>query len=139
DRKKRLQRQGVISSSDKEKGYLQELIYKLSKVGQALENDDLTAASSLLGPSTNADWVKNLSTSPEEKTEVDNFNSSLTSLFRSVGDRDIESSKLAFVSSASALEKWVGFAGLEKIIPHSSIYYLRLYRLQRIRFSGGHI
>ncbi|URE41915.1 Thylakoid lumenal 16.5 kDa protein, partial [Musa troglodytarum] len=133
DRKKRLQRQGVISSSDKEKGYLQELIYKLSKVGQALENDDLTAASSLLGPSTNADWVKNLSTSPEEKTEVDNFNSSLTSLFRSVGDRDIESSKLAFVSSASALEKW------EKIIPHSSIYYLRLYRLQRIRFSGGHI
>ncbi|URE41916.1 Thylakoid lumenal 16.5 kDa protein, partial [Musa troglodytarum] len=90
DRKKRLQRQGVISSSDKEKGYLQELIYKLSKVGQALENDDLTAASSLLGPSTNADWVKNvnaafakLSTSPEEKTEVDNFNSSLTSLFRS--------------------------------------------------------
>ncbi|CAL9111340.1 unnamed protein product [Musa acuminata var. zebrina] len=119
DRKKRLQRQGVISSSDKEKGYLQEVIYKLSKVGQALENDDLTAASSLLGPSTNADWVKNvnaafakLSTSPEEKTEVDNFNSSLTSLFTSVGDRDIESSKLAFVSSASALEKWVGFAGL---------------------------
>ena len=41
-------------------GYLQEVIYKLSKVGQALENADLTAASSLLGPSTNADWVKNV-------------------------------------------------------------------------------
>lgn len=105
-------------------GYLQELIYKLSKVGQAIENNDLAAASSLLGPSTNADWVQNvnaafakvvtwdaisimyseslfehpacfnlnillvcaawqLSTSPEEKIEVDNFNSSLASLFSS--------------------------------------------------------
>ncbi|CAL9751897.1 unnamed protein product [Musa acuminata subsp. burmannicoides] len=119
DRKKRLERQGVIISSDKEKGYLQELIYKLSKVGQAIENNDLAAASSVLGPSTNADWVQNvnaafakLSTSPEEKIEVDNFNSSLASLFSSVGDRDVEYSKLAFVSSASALEKWIGFAGL---------------------------
>lgn len=119
DRKKRLEKQGVISSSLKEKGYLQELIYKLSKVGQAIENDDLEAANSLLGPSTAVEWVQNvnaafskLSSSPEEKTEVDNFNSSLASLFASVGDRDVGSSKLAFVSSASALEKWVEFAGL---------------------------
>ncbi|WOK93575.1 hypothetical protein Cni_G02275 [Canna indica] len=119
DRKKRLQRQGVISSSDKEKGYIQELIYKLSKVGQAIENNDLAAASSLLGPSTSADWVQNvnaaftkLSSSPEEETEADNFNSSLASLFSSVGDRDMESSKLAFVSSASALEKWIETSGL---------------------------
>nr|XP_019703049.1 thylakoid lumenal 16.5 kDa protein, chloroplastic isoform X2 [Elaeis guineensis] len=77
DRKKRLQRQGVISSSDKETGYLQELVYKLSKVGQAIENNNLSAASSVLGPSANADWVQNvntaftkLSSSPEEKTEL---------------------------------------------------------------------
>ncbi|XP_042418992.1 thylakoid lumenal 16.5 kDa protein, chloroplastic-like isoform X4 [Zingiber officinale] len=119
DRKKRLEKQGVISSSLKEKGHLQEVIYKLSKVGQAIENNDLDAASSLLGPSTTVEWVQNvnaafskLSSSPEEKTEVDNFNSSLASLFASVGDRDVGSSKLAFVSSASALEKWVEFAGL---------------------------
>ncbi|EHA8588903.1 putative Thylakoid lumenal 16.5 kDa protein, chloroplastic [Cocos nucifera] len=161
DRRKRLQRQGVISSSDKETGssfltppfaelasqiillllsnpvfvalfydtfqtietmewrYLQELVYKLSKVGQAIENNDLSAASSVLGPSANADWVQNvntaftkLSSSPEEKIEVDSFNSSLASLFSSVGKHDIESSKLAFVSSATALEKWIGLTGL---------------------------
>lgn len=39
-------------------GYLQELVYKLSKVGQAIDNNDLSAASSVLGGSTNADWVK---------------------------------------------------------------------------------
>lgn len=39
-------------------GYLQELVYKLSKVGQAIDNNDLSAASSFLGGSTDADWVK---------------------------------------------------------------------------------
>lgn len=39
-------------------GYLQELVYKLSKVGQAIDNNDLSAASSVLGGSTDADWVK---------------------------------------------------------------------------------
>lgn len=119
DRQKRLQRQGVINSSDKETGYLQDLVYKLSKVGQAIENNDLSAASSVLGPSSNADWINNvntafskLSSSAEEKVEVDAFNSSLASLFTSVGKRDIESSKLAFVSSATALEKWIGLTGL---------------------------
>ncbi|KAK1373461.1 hypothetical protein POM88_029654 [Heracleum sosnowskyi] len=37
DRQKRLEKQGVISSSDKERGYVQDLVYKLSKVGQAIE------------------------------------------------------------------------------------------------------
>ncbi|KAF2310635.1 hypothetical protein GH714_015842 [Hevea brasiliensis] len=49
DRKKRIERQGVISSSNKETGYLQDLVYKLSKVGQAIENNDLSTASSVLG------------------------------------------------------------------------------------------
>ncbi|XP_058074423.1 thylakoid lumenal 16.5 kDa protein, chloroplastic [Magnolia sinica] len=119
DRKKRLQRQEVISSSKKETAYLQELVYKLSKVGQAIENNDLSAASSVLGPNTNSDWVKNvnkaftkLSSGPEEMTEVDTFNSSLASLISSVTKKDVESSKKAFVSSASALEKWTALTGL---------------------------
>uniref|UniRef100_A0A6V7QT89 Maintenance of Photosystem II under High light 2 C-terminal domain-containing protein n=1 Tax=Ananas comosus var. bracteatus TaxID=296719 RepID=A0A6V7QT89_ANACO len=119
DRKIRLQRQGVISSSGEETGYLQELVYKLSKVGQAIENDDLPAASSVLGPNADAEWVQKvntafmkLSSSPEEKVEVETFNSSLASLFTSVGKRDVESSKMAFVSSAAALEKWIGLTGL---------------------------
>ncbi|OAY47161.1 thylakoid lumenal 16.5 kDa protein, chloroplastic [Manihot esculenta] len=119
DRKKRIERQGVISSSNKEKGYLQDLVYKLSKVGQAIENNDLTTASSVLGGSTNADWVQKaniafskLSSSPEEKTQVDTFNSSLASLISSVTNNDIESSKTAFVSSATAFEKWTTLTGL---------------------------
>ncbi|KAJ0971230.1 hypothetical protein J5N97_019189 [Dioscorea zingiberensis] len=119
DRQKRIQRQGFINSSNKETGYLQELIYKLSKVGQAIEKSDLSAASSVLGSKTNADWVQNantaftkLSSSPEEITEVDTFQSSLSSLFSSVAKQDVESSKVAFVSSATALEKWISLTGL---------------------------
>uniref|UniRef100_A0A6M2ELT3 Maintenance of Photosystem II under High light 2 C-terminal domain-containing protein n=1 Tax=Populus davidiana TaxID=266767 RepID=A0A6M2ELT3_9ROSI len=119
DRKKRLERQGVISSAKKEKGYLQDLVYKLSKVGQAIDNNDLSAASSVLGGSTDTDWVKKaniaftkLSSSPEEKIEVDTFDSSLASLISSVTSNDIESSKTAFVSSATAVEKWTTLTGL---------------------------
>ncbi|KAH7849141.1 hypothetical protein Vadar_013580 [Vaccinium darrowii] len=119
DRQKRLERQGVISSSNKEKAYLQDLVYKLSKVGQAIENNDLSAAVSVLGQNTDADWVQKanlafskLSSSPEEKTEVDAFNTSLASLISSVIRKDVDASKIAFVSSATALEKWTALTGL---------------------------
>lgn len=46
----------LINSS----GYLQDLVYKLSRVGLAIEKSDLSAASSVLGPSTNVDWVQNV-------------------------------------------------------------------------------
>jgi hypothetical protein len=39
-------------------GFLQDLVYKLSKVGQAIENNDLSTASSVLGRNTDTDWVK---------------------------------------------------------------------------------
>ncbi|XP_027369092.1 thylakoid lumenal 16.5 kDa protein, chloroplastic-like [Abrus precatorius] len=119
DRKKRLERQGLINSSTKETGYLQDLVYKLSEVGQAIEKDDLPRAGSVFGSGTDTDWVQKanialnkMSSSPEEKTEVDTFNSSLASLISSVARNDIESSKLAFVSSASAFEKWTSLTGL---------------------------
>ncbi|GMI89223.1 MAINTENANCE OF PHOTOSYSTEM II UNDER HIGH LIGHT 2 [Hibiscus trionum] len=119
DRKKRLQRQGVISSSSKEKGYLQDLVYKLSQIGQAIDNNDLSAASSVLGGSTDKEWLKNanvafnkLSSSPEEKTQVETFNSSVASLISSVTKNDAESSKVAFVESATAFEKWATMTGL---------------------------
>lgn len=119
DRKKRLEKQSALSSSMKEKGYLQDLVYKLSKVGEAIEKNDLAAASSVLGRSTETDWVQKanqaftkLSSSPEEMTEVDAFNSSLASLISSVTKNDIESSKVAFVASASAFEKWTSLTGL---------------------------
>ncbi|KAK1549577.1 hypothetical protein Q3G72_004155 [Acer saccharum] len=108
DRKKRLERQGVINSSKQETGYLQDLVFKLSKVGQAIENKDLSTANSVLGGSTDTDWVQRANIAftklssgrPEEKTEVDTFNSSLASLISSVTRNDIESSKIAFVASA---------------------------------------
>ncbi|KAF5741997.1 thylakoid lumenal 16.5 kDa protein chloroplastic [Tripterygium wilfordii] len=118
DRKKRLERQGVINSSNKEKDYLQEAVFQLSKVGQAIDNNDLSAASSVLGSSTATDWVQKaniaftkLSSSPEEKTQVEAFNSSLASLISSVTRKDIDSSKTAFVLSATALEKWSVLSG----------------------------
>lgn len=39
-------------------GYLQDLVYKLSKVGQAIDNNDLSTANSVLGGSTDTDWVQ---------------------------------------------------------------------------------
>ncbi|KAL5769015.1 hypothetical protein ACOSP7_015574 [Xanthoceras sorbifolium] len=123
DRQKRLERQVVINSSKQETGYLQDLVFKLSKVGQAIDNNDLSTASSVLGGSTDTDWVKKaniaftkLSYGPEEMTEVDTFNSSLASLISSVKKNDIESSKIAFVTSASAFEKWTSLTGfVEKL------------------------
>ncbi|XP_031504996.1 thylakoid lumenal 16.5 kDa protein, chloroplastic [Nymphaea colorata] len=119
DRKKRLEKQGVINSSKNETVYLQELVYKLSKVGQAIENNDLSAAGAVLGPNTESDWVKNvsaafnkLSSSSEEKGLVDTFYASLASLISSVAKQDVNSSKIAFVSSATALEKWTSSTGL---------------------------
>ncbi|XP_010429816.1 PREDICTED: thylakoid lumenal 16.5 kDa protein, chloroplastic [Camelina sativa] len=119
DRKKRIERQAVLNSAVKEKGYLQDLVYKLSKVGQAIENNDLPAAGLVLGKGIDTEWVKTvnlaftkLSTSPEENTEVEAFNSSLASLITSVNKNDIESSKLAFVSSAGAFEKWTTLTGV---------------------------
>ncbi|KAK3025876.1 hypothetical protein RJ639_042305 [Escallonia herrerae] len=119
DRKKRIEKQGVISSSNKETAYLQDVIYKLSKVGQAIENNDLPAASSVLGQTTDTEWIKKanaaltkLSSSSEDKTEADAFYSSLSSLISSVIQKDIEASKIAFVASASAFEKWTTITGL---------------------------
>ncbi|XP_060210072.1 thylakoid lumenal 16.5 kDa protein, chloroplastic [Lycium barbarum] len=119
DRKKRIERQVIIGSSSKEKGYLQDLVYKLSKVGQAIENNDLSVASSVLGQTTDVDWVQKVNSafnkfsgSDEEKTEIDSFNSSLSSLVSSVTKNDIEGSKTAFVASASAFEKWSTLTGL---------------------------
>ncbi|GER51617.1 thylakoid lumenal 16.5 kDa protein, partial [Striga asiatica] len=119
DRKKRLEKQGVIGSSTTETAYLQDLVYKLSETGQALETNDLSAAYSVLGSSKDTEWVQRansalnkLSSSNEEKTEVDAFNSSLVSLISSVSGNDIEGSKVAFVSCASALEKWTVLSGL---------------------------
>ncbi|GMH04534.1 hypothetical protein Nepgr_006374 [Nepenthes gracilis] len=121
DRKKRIERQGVINSYKKETAYLQDLVYKLSKVGQAIENSDLNEASSVLGQSTEADWIQKansaftkLSSSPEEKAEVDTFNSSIGKLISSVVKKDMNVSKMAFVSSASALEKWTALTGLSE-------------------------
>ncbi|KAC9488808.1 hypothetical protein R6Q59_021052 [Mikania micrantha] len=119
DRKRRIEKQTVLNSSNKDKEYLQDVIYKLSKVGQAIENNDLPSAGSILGQTPDVDWLKKgnaalsqLSSSPEEKAEVDTFNSSLTSLYSSVTKNDIEGSKLAFVDSASAFEKWTTLTGL---------------------------
>ncbi|CDP10427.1 unnamed protein product [Coffea canephora] len=119
DRKKRLERQGVLNSAAQETGYLQELVYKLSRVGQAIEKNDLSTARSVLGQSSDTDWVqkvqsafKKLSSSPEEKSEVETFSSALDSLILSVTKNDIEASKTAFVASASAFEKWTTLTGL---------------------------
>lgn len=43
-------------------GYLQDLVYKLSEVGQAIENNDLSTAGSVFGKGTDTDWVQKATT-----------------------------------------------------------------------------
>ncbi|KAL5697965.1 hypothetical protein ACHQM5_029058 [Ranunculus cassubicifolius] len=100
--------------------YMQEVVYKLGKVGQAIKDNKLSVANSVLGPTSKADWVmranrafNKLSSSPEEKTEAAALSASLTSLIASVNQRDIISSKTAFVSSVIALENWSTLTGLQ--------------------------
>ncbi|XP_073157657.1 thylakoid lumenal 16.5 kDa protein, chloroplastic [Henckelia pumila] len=119
DRKKRLQRQGAISSSDNETALLQDLVYKLSKVGQAIDKEDLTTASSVLGPGIDTSWVQKvnfalnqLSTTGEEIVEIDNININLASLIASVDKNDIPTAKESFVAVANAFKKWATLAGL---------------------------
>ncbi|KAL3623902.1 hypothetical protein CASFOL_032718 [Castilleja foliolosa] len=113
DRKKRLEKQGFISSSAKETACLQDLVYKLSEIGKAIEKNDLSAASSVLGSDKDTKWIQKvnsafnkLSSSDDEKTEIDAFNSAFSSLISTVAEKDIEGSKVAFVGCASAFEKW---------------------------------
>lgn len=115
-------------------GYLQDLVYKLSKVGQAIEKNDLSAASSVLGQNTDADWLQKVNSalnkvvfflilsstfflshwsmsteyfallqfsgSDEEKSEIDSFNSSLSSLVSS-GNVFLDTQKMTMVANLS--------------------------------------
>ncbi|XP_057768062.1 thylakoid lumenal 16.5 kDa protein, chloroplastic [Salvia miltiorrhiza] len=119
DRKKRIEKQGVISSSTQEKAYLQDVVYKLSKIGQAIEKKDLAEANSVIGSTKDTQWLQKvnsalnkLSSSEEEKTAVDLFNLSMATLISSISENDEEASKIAFVASATAFEKWTSLSGL---------------------------
>ncbi|GJS20516.1 thylakoid lumenal 16.5 kDa protein, chloroplastic, partial [Tanacetum coccineum] len=48
----------LLSDSLHPTQYLQAVIYKLSKVGKAIENNDLPSAGSVLGQTIDADWLK---------------------------------------------------------------------------------
>ncbi|KAG6424177.1 hypothetical protein SASPL_114590 [Salvia splendens] len=108
DRKKRLE----ISSSTQEKAYLQDVVYKLSKIGQAIEKEDLAEANSVIVSAKDTEWLQKLSSSEEEKTEADLFQLSMASLISSISEKDEEGSKIAFVASATAFEKWTTLSGL---------------------------
>ncbi|KAL8497910.1 hypothetical protein ACS0TY_021309 [Phlomoides rotata] len=68
DRKKRLEMQGFINSSAKETAFLQDVVYKLSKIGQALEKDDLSTATSVLVSSKDTEWLKNVNSTLNKVT-----------------------------------------------------------------------
>ena len=53
---------------------MQNLVYKLSKIGQAINNNDLSAANSVLGGSTNTDWVKNANLAFSKVTNISSHN-----------------------------------------------------------------
>jgi hypothetical protein len=124
DKKKRIQRRAsAINSFKKETESVQAAVYKLSKAGQAIDGSDFSTATSVLGSTSDNDWIKDVkdalskvSANSEERKEADVFSSALASLQSAVVKQDAESSKSAFVVSASALEKWSTLTGLSEQI-----------------------
>lgn len=120
DRKRKIQKRGELNSYKDETASIQNAIYELSKAGQALDGNDFSGASKVLGQSLDVAWIADaktalskVSSSREEESEVELFSSAISSLQSAVLKEDINSSKSAFVASAGALEKWsylTGFA-----------------------------
>ncbi|KAJ7558404.1 hypothetical protein O6H91_04G037500 [Diphasiastrum complanatum] len=88
DRQKRLQKREALNSFKKETASVQNAVYNLSRVGEALDVSDYKTASSILGASSgDAEWVVQVkdallkvSMSADEQVEADQFSSSLSSL-----------------------------------------------------------
>lgn len=121
DRKKRLQKQGALSPSDNETALLQDFVYKLGKLSQAIEKEDISVASKLLGPGIDTDWVQKvnfalnqLSTNGESIVEIDNLNINLASLIASVDKNDIPTAKQSFLAVSNAFKKWSTITGVAK-------------------------
>nr|ABK22921.1 unknown [Picea sitchensis] len=121
DRKKRLGQQDKINTLKNEAAYVQEAVYKLSEVGQAIEKNDFTRAIGVLGKSLDTKWIVDVkeaflkvSSDPEQKSKAETFTASLDSLISAVSKKNLDLSKSAFVSSADALEDWSALTGLSE-------------------------
>lgn len=118
DRKKRIEKRGVVASFKSETASVQKAVYELSKTAQAIDGEDYGLASSVLG-STDEGWIKEVraaiskvNRNAEEEGEAANFTAALQSLQTAVSEKNLEQSKIAFVASANALEKWSSLTGL---------------------------
>eukprot|EP00252_Welwitschia_mirabilis_P013615 TRINITY_DN2996_c0_g1_i1.p1 TRINITY_DN2996_c0_g1~~TRINITY_DN2996_c0_g1_i1.p1 ORF type:complete len:222 (+),score=48.53 TRINITY_DN2996_c0_g1_i1:247-912(+) len=121
DRKKRLQNQQKASILNSEAAFIQEAVYRMSEVGQAIEKSDFGHATQVLGTSLDTTWIANVkeafskvSSDTQQKTKADLFTTSLASLISAVSKQNLDLSKSAFVSSADALEDWATLTGLSK-------------------------
>ncbi|KAH9298958.1 hypothetical protein KI387_030640, partial [Taxus chinensis] len=101
--------------------YVQDAVYKLCEVGQAIDKNDFTSAQRVLGKSLDTKWIVNVkeafskvSSNPKEKSEADTFIASLSSLISAVSKENFDLCKSAFVSSADALEDWSVLTGLSE-------------------------
>lgn len=118
DRRKRIEKRGVVISFKEETESVQKAVYELSKAGQAIDGDDYGLAYSVLG-NTDDGWIKEVKSAiskvnrnPEEEGEAANFSAAIEALQSAVLKKDSELSKSAFVASANALEKWSSLTGL---------------------------
>ncbi|KZV18877.1 hypothetical protein F511_31716 [Dorcoceras hygrometricum] len=121
DRKKRLVKLGTIKSSDNETALLQDLVYKLGKIGKAIDKEDLSSAYSLLGPGIDTNWVQKvnfalnqLSTTGDERVEIDNININLAALIASLDKNDIPTAKYSYLAVGDAFKKWAQLTGLDQ-------------------------
>lgn len=60
--------------------FLQDVVYKLSKIGEALEKNDISTATSVLGSSKDTEWLKNVNSALSKVLKFDFFCSLMCSV-----------------------------------------------------------
>jgi len=119
DRKAKIEKRSSLGSYKGQEALVQKAVYKLSSVGKAIDEGDLTAASAVIGASLDTDWLKELtaatsavSTNADESKAAGFLSDSLSSLQTAVSGSSNDKAKEAFVVSAEALEKWTRLTGI---------------------------
>jgi hypothetical protein len=94
---------------------IQTAVYKLAKVGQALEKGDASGAAATLADSWVTDFAAagdGLAKTPDNKAKLQQISGAIQGTSDAVGVGNVAAAKVAFVGAAKAIEEWVQAEGI---------------------------
>ena len=96
---------------------VQTAVYKLAKVGAALEKGDPSSAASTLTGTWVADFGKaagDLTKTPETRSKLTTVTSSISSAASAAKGGDLSGAKSAYVSTVVAIQDWAATSGISR-------------------------